>query len=134
METGEFEIEAADGALTVRGNKRAEPDGSPKTYRITERVLGAFERVVVPPKGIDPTQILANVVNGILTISMLSPVHGGRKEIPIAAGSLRQRRSQVISSPPAKSVNVRTCCPPRSACFDMFDLSHHLWNGPTQYG
>lgn len=85
METDDFEIEAADGVLTIRGNKRSEPDDRPKTYRITERVYGAFERVVALPQGVDPTGIAASLVNGVLTISIPKPVHGDRKEIPIAA-------------------------------------------------
>jgi HSP20 family protein len=62
------EIGIEEGALTLRGEKRAEVEDKDRGY--SERSYGRFERRIGLPKGIDRDKASATFHNGVLTITL----------------------------------------------------------------
>jgi len=67
----DLDITLAEGALTVKGEKRVEdvPEDKGNVYRV-ECWKGTFQRTIGLPRTVDPAKIGAELTNGVLTISM----------------------------------------------------------------
>lgn len=76
-------IEAQDGELTVRGErKRPEPqDGV--SYVYAQRPYGAFEHRIGLPQGVDPEAITAAMENGVLSLIVPKPEAVKPKQVTI---------------------------------------------------
>lgn len=68
MEEQDVEVLLEDGALTLRGEKRAESQDNAR--RFSERFYGRFERVIPLGYEIDEDKIVANFKSGVLTITL----------------------------------------------------------------
>lgn len=66
----EIEVDIADDVITVRGEKRLEREDDGETYRVRERVQGAFARSIQLPFPVNPEQVQASFENGVLTITL----------------------------------------------------------------
>lgn len=64
----DVEILVEDGALTLRGEKKAEVEDKDRGY--SERSYGRFERRIGLPKGIEPDKANATFRNGVLTVTL----------------------------------------------------------------
>lgn len=82
MDASDFEIDAADGELVIRGDKKGEPEDGQAVYRLVERVYGAFARRVALPRGLDLGEITANLERGLLVIHI--PKSGPAKTQSVA--------------------------------------------------
>jgi HSP20 family protein len=70
MEPADIEVSLADGAVTIRGEKRSERKAEEKDYVLRERSFGAIERTVPLPEGLDLDATVATFKNGVLTLSI----------------------------------------------------------------
>jgi HSP20 family protein len=68
LDEKDVDISLEDGALTLRGEKRAEVDDKDRGY--SERSYGRFERRIGLPKGIDRDHASATFTNGVLTVTL----------------------------------------------------------------
>jgi HSP20 family protein len=68
LDEKDIELDLEDGALTVRGEKRAETEDKDRGY--SERTYGRFERRIGLPKGIDLEKASATFRNGVLTVAL----------------------------------------------------------------
>ncbi len=70
----DVEIELADGALRVRGERRYpyREDEAPKLNRL-ERGYGRFERLLRVPKEVEPDALSASIEDGVLTLRIPMP-------------------------------------------------------------
>ena len=70
MSEGDVEVVAADGVLTIRGEKKEEKEEKKKDYHLSERRYGSFERRLQIPAGVDADKIEAVFKNGVLTVTL----------------------------------------------------------------
>ena len=82
MDEGDVELDLAEGMLTIRARKEAERTAEEKGYLVRERSVGAVERLVPLPAGLDLDAAQAALKNGVLTITI--------PKIAEAQGAVRQ--------------------------------------------
>ena len=62
-----------DNVLTVKGERRPDPDTTDKDYFVREVAYGGFQRSFALPEGVDAAQVEAKYVNGMLQVRVPSP-------------------------------------------------------------
>jgi HSP20 family protein len=70
MDPDEFDIDAQDDLLRVRGEKRTSREETRGTYHISERAYGQFERVLQLPTRVDSDGARADYRRGVLTVTL----------------------------------------------------------------
>ncbi len=70
VQPDDIELSMHDGALIVRGEKRAERRAEGRTYFFSEREYGAFQRSFRLPADADPNAVEASHADGVLTVSI----------------------------------------------------------------
>jgi HSP20 family protein len=70
MDEKNIEVTVANGALTIKGEKKEEKEEKKKDYYLHERTFGSFERSFRVPEGVDPEKIEASFKKGVLTITL----------------------------------------------------------------
>ena len=73
----------ADGAITIRGEKRANRDEKDKNYRLVERSYGGFARTLDLPEGVNLDAIKATIDKGILKVTVPKPAPAQAKKIEV---------------------------------------------------
>ena len=66
-------VSLMDNVLTVKGERKAEPDTTGKDYFVREVVYGAFQRSFELPEGVDAAQVEAKYANGMLEVKVPAP-------------------------------------------------------------
>ena len=115
----DVEISAENGALSIRGEKRAErKEGDETRYQVVERTYGTFMRTFQLPQGVDEEQIKADFENGVLTIHIPKAALPQPKRIQIAAGTQQRQEAQVgsgnMTNQPSSSQQVTDRTNPKS--------------------
>ena len=59
-----------DDVLTIKGEKREEKEETEKSYHLSERRYGAFERSFEMPEGVDTEKVEARFDKGVLKITL----------------------------------------------------------------
>ena len=88
-------IKAAEGALTVHGERREQPGLEDKDYYRRETFRGQFERHVPLPEGTPRDRIAAEYQNGVLEILIPAPPKAAErkpKAIPVKSGTAARTR------------------------------------------
>ena len=67
MEANDVQVELANGALVIRGEKKVESEGDGKLF--SERYYGSFERQI-PLDGVQEDKAEASFKNGVLTVTL----------------------------------------------------------------
>jgi HSP20 family protein len=65
-----IEVNVANGALTIKGEKKEETEEKKKDYYVSERRYGSFERSFGLPEGVDADKIEATFKNGVLKVTL----------------------------------------------------------------
>lgn len=88
MNAGDIEVKFANGALTIKGEKKEEKEEEKKGYHVSERRHGAFQRTFRVPDGIDEDKIEARYENGVLKVVLPKTVAAqeAEKTIPVQQG------------------------------------------------
>jgi HSP20 family protein len=81
LERRDIEIALQDGLLTIKGEKRREPEAR---YHHAERACGVFVRSLRLPVAVDAARVTATVKNGLLTVTLAKTRAGQGAKIPIA--------------------------------------------------
>ncbi|GEP10178.1 Hsp20/alpha crystallin family protein [Methylobacterium gnaphalii] len=68
LDENDVELLIEDGALTLRGEKRAETTDKERGY--SERSYGRFERVIVLPFAVEEDKAEASFKNGVLSVTL----------------------------------------------------------------
>lgn len=68
LDEQDIDLQVEDGALTIRGEKKAELEDEERGY--SERSYGRFERRIGLPKGVDRDKASATFSNGLLTVTL----------------------------------------------------------------
>ena len=83
LERRDVEIALHDGLLTIKGEKRREPEAR---YHHAERACGVFVRSLRLPAAVDAARVTATVKNGLLTVTLPKTPAGRGTMIPIGEG------------------------------------------------
>lgn len=70
LDEKDVEVTAANGILTIKGEKKQEREEKKKGCYLSERRYGAFERRYPVPEDVDPEKIQAVFRKGVLTVTM----------------------------------------------------------------
>jgi len=89
MDENDVEVLLSDGALVLRGEKRAETED--KERQFSERFYGRFERRIPLGFEIEEDKVAATFRNGVLTVTLPKPADAPEKakRIPITAEGRR---------------------------------------------
>ena len=69
--------------MTIRGERKADPNVSEEQYRRRERSLGPFTRTVQVGEPLDPDRTQASYTTGILRVQLARVPEATPKKIPI---------------------------------------------------
>jgi len=81
----EVEVSLMDNVLTVKGERKADPDSAGKDYFVREVAYGAFQRSFALPEGVDAAQVEAKGANGMLEVRVPAPRAATRRTIEVKA-------------------------------------------------
>jgi HSP20 family protein len=81
----DVQVSVMDNVLTVKGERKADPDSAGTDYFVREVAYGAFQRSFVLPEGVDPTQVEAKGANGMLEVRVPAPRAATRRMIEVKA-------------------------------------------------
>jgi HSP20 family protein len=84
----DIDIEIADDALTITGEKKDEREVTEDNYFRTERSFGRFRRQITLPPGADTEHVEAHFSNGVLRI-----------EVPVKAPEPVTKRVEIQTEP-----------------------------------
>lgn len=88
MDDADVDVSVAEGALTIRGEKKSEREKEEKGYVLRERSSGRIERVVPLPQELDVDSAKASFKNGVLTVTIpkTAEARAALKRIPVRRG------------------------------------------------
>src|SRR5947207_12991555 len=66
-------VSLMDNVLTVKGERKADPDTTDKDYFVREVAYGGCQRSFALPDGVDATQVEAQYANGMLEVRIPAP-------------------------------------------------------------
>jgi HSP20 family protein len=79
----DVEVSVADDVLTVKGERRESGERKDGGYHLRELAYGAFERHLALPEGVDPGQVTAKYVHGVLEITIPAPTAVAPRRVEI---------------------------------------------------
>jgi HSP20 family protein len=68
MEAKDINISVTGEVLTIKGEKKSEPEEKEENYHVVERSYGSFSRSLVLPSAVDLDKIEAKYDKGVLTV------------------------------------------------------------------
>jgi HSP20 family protein len=88
MDESNVQVTLVDDVLTIRGEKQEEKEEKDKSYHLSERCYGSFQRSFQLPPGVDQSKIEASFRNGVLTVVLpkAPEAQAKTKKIAIKAG------------------------------------------------
>lgn len=66
----DLDLSVSDGLLTIRGEKNAESEKKDKSYYLSERRYGSFQRSFRLPESVDQDKIQAKFDKGVLSLTL----------------------------------------------------------------
>ena len=82
----DFDISIADNVLTLKGERKQEKNEKSENFLRQERPYGKFSRSFTLPGSVDPEQVNADYVNGVLHIRLAKRAEARPKQIQISSG------------------------------------------------
>jgi HSP20 family protein len=83
VDRGSLDISVVGDAVTIRGERKAEPEVPEERYYRRERPLGGFTRTVSVGERLDSDQTQARYTNGILRVQLARAPEAAPKKIAI---------------------------------------------------
>jgi HSP20 family protein len=69
----ELDLTVHQNMLTIKGQREPDPGVPAEKYHRRERESGPFARTIALPYAVDPDQVRASMLNGILTVDLPRP-------------------------------------------------------------
>ena len=99
----DINVDIADDAIKIRGERRQEKEENDEGYYLTERSYGSFYREIPLPAGVNGDEAKASFQNGVLQITMPAPARQtGSRRIEIGEGSQTQQQPKAMSKAAGK--------------------------------
>lgn len=86
MEADDFEVQAINDILVVRGEKRAQREEDYGRYHVMERAYGYFERAIPLPTPVNEDGARATYRRGVLRITLPKTAAARRRRIEVKGG------------------------------------------------
>ena len=83
----DIDVRIENNTLTVHGERMIEKEEKEENFRRVERQYGEFTRSFTLPSSVDPGQVNANYVNGVLKITFAKKAEAKPKQIQVNVGS-----------------------------------------------
>src|SRR5271166_6083452 len=83
----DIDVRIEGNTLTVHGERKIEKEEKEENFRRVERQYGEFTRSFTLPSSVDPGQVNANYVNGVLKITLAKKAEAKPKQIKVNVGS-----------------------------------------------
>jgi HSP20 family protein len=84
----DINVEIADGALTLSGERKEETEEKKEGFYHSERTYGSFFRSIPLPENVTPENATAKFENGVLEVKIAIPaMESGSHKIEIQAGA-----------------------------------------------
>lgn len=83
LEEKDIDVSVQDDVLTISGERAMEKESKYQGMHRLERAFGRFERVLQLPASIDPAQVRASCVSGVLEVYIPKPELAKPKKIAI---------------------------------------------------
>lgn len=83
VERANLDISVVGDAVTIRGERKAEPGVPDERYHRRERPLGSFSRTVSLGERLDPDRAQASYTNGIVRLQLARAPEAAPKKIAI---------------------------------------------------
>jgi HSP20 family protein len=84
MDESNIDVKAADGMLTIKGEKKEEKEEQKKDHYLSERHYGSFQRSFRIPEGVNADKIEATFSKGVLTVTLPKTAEARKQERKIA--------------------------------------------------
>ena len=98
MTKDDIDVDIAENALVICGERRDEREEEEEGYYHSERSYGSFYRTIPLPEGVDPENTEASFRDGVLEITIPVPEPAGRRRVEIgerkSEGKDEQPRAQ----------------------------------------
>jgi HSP20 family protein len=78
-------VSLMDNVLTVKGERKPDPDTADKDYFVREVAYGGFQRSFALPEGVDAAHVEAKYANGMLEVRIPAPRAAMPKMIEVKA-------------------------------------------------
>lgn len=88
LKSDEITVEAADGALTISGERKREAQEKSSRWARSERVYGRFDRMIPLPEGVRPADVKATFIDGVLEVTLPLPAEATAspaRRVPVEA-------------------------------------------------
>jgi HSP20 family protein len=92
----DVKVEYYDGQLTISGERKEEKEEKGKTYHRVETSYGSFHRSFALPGAVDEGKITANVVNGVLKVTLPKSQKVKPKLIPVTGAKEAEQVSPAL--------------------------------------
>jgi len=80
LDEKDIDVAVSDNVLTIKGEKKEEKEEKEKSYYLSERRYGAFQRSLELPSGVDAGRIEAQFARGVLTITLPKTAEAQKKQ------------------------------------------------------
>ena len=89
----DIDLSITGETLQIKGVKHPSADEGEVQYQRRERGAGDFSRTIVLPDKVDPDQVDASLVDGVLTIRLPKSEAARPKQIPVSQPDAKEPRS-----------------------------------------
>ena len=86
FDEGDIDIQLVGNRLTISGTREEEHSDQGDSYYVSERSSGSFTRTFTLPDGIDAKDVQAEMVKGVLTLTVPRPATAQATKIPLRGG------------------------------------------------
>ena len=89
LEAKDLDISIVGDTLVIKGEKQQEKEQKDKSYHVTERAYGSFQRAFALPDGVARDKIAADLSKGVLTLTLpkMAEAQKPTKKIEIKASA-----------------------------------------------
>lgn len=84
FERDELELTLEQGILTISGQRASEGEARGRAYRVRERSTGRFTRSFSLPRAVDPSEVEAEMRDGVLRVTMQKAAEAKPRKIDVS--------------------------------------------------